>query len=74
MQKNAKFMELVETTHRGQLTTKYTWCSQISAPDLNQFLNGIVSKSNSYKLYTEDIYLIHINLGVLVKIVKKVFV
>lgn len=71
MQKNAKFMELVETTQR---TTKYTWCSQISAPDLNQFLNGIVSKSNSYKLYTEDIHLIHINLDLLVIIVKKVFV
>lgn len=71
MQKNAKFMELVETTQR---TTKNTWCSQISAPDLNQFLNGIVSKSNYYKLYTEDIHLIHINLDVLVIIVKKVFV
>lgn len=74
MQKNAKFMELVETTHRGQLSILDVPVVKISAPDLNQFLNGIVSKSNSYKLYIEDIYLIHINLGVLVKIVKKVFV
>lgn len=35
---------------------EYIWYSQRYDPNFNQFINGIISKSNLHKTYTEDVF------------------